>query len=183
MLGGARAIDRERLQRDANVIVHARPVFLQAWHRFLEINVPVVEVGKKIGGKVQYNIEKRIFPNACPIRMSYVLNYSHVPIPPPSSGYAVVSGADKKWYMYRVPDMMKFLEQTFGTPDRKAKNPKPSDFSGIKGILVVKGHGWRDAVGHVTLWNGSICSDSCHLASDPDNGSFAPETASLWELA
>ena len=53
-----------------------------------------------------------IFQNACPIRMSYVLNYAGVPIP--SSGYAVVSGADKKWYMFRVNEMMTFLEQTFG---------------------------------------------------------------------
>ncbi|MEA7515189.1 T6SS effector amidase Tae4 family protein, partial [Salmonella enterica subsp. enterica serovar Virginia] len=41
--------------------------------------------------------------------------------------------------------------------------PKQSDFIGKKGIIVVKGHGWSNARGHVTLWNGSICSDQCHL--------------------
>ena len=38
------------------------------------------EVGKKIGGKVQYNIDQGIFQNACAIRMSYALNYSGVPV-------------------------------------------------------------------------------------------------------
>jgi hypothetical protein len=51
-----------------------------------------------------------------------------------------------------------------------------------KGIIVVKGQGWSNARGHVTLWDGSFCSDACHLLRDPDNGLFVPETASLWVL-
>ncbi len=39
-----------------------------------------------------------------------------------------------------------------------------------------------DVGGHVTLWNGAACSDSCHLLQNPDNGTFIPDTASLWEL-
>ncbi|MDR1227763.1 MAG: type VI secretion system amidase effector protein Tae4 [Azoarcus sp.] len=52
----------------------------------------------------------------------------------------------------------------------------------IIGILVVRGSGWRDAGGHVTLWDGTMCSDTCHLAYDPDNGSFSPTEAALWVL-
>jgi hypothetical protein len=85
-----------------------RPFFGTAWAKFSEVNVPVADVGKKIGGKVEQNIKSGVFQNACPIRMSYVLNYTGVPIP--RSSYAVVSGADGKWYMYRVNDMMSFLE-------------------------------------------------------------------------
>ena len=84
-----------------------RPSFAQSWMRFAEVNVPVADVGKKIGGKVEENIKSGIFQNACPIRMSYVLNYVGVAIP--ASGYAVVSGADKKWYIFRVNEMMTFL--------------------------------------------------------------------------
>ncbi|HCC0827642.1 TPA: hypothetical protein M3111_004710, partial [Escherichia coli] len=51
-----------------------------------------------------------------------------------------------------------------------------------KGIIVVKGHGWSNARGHVTLWNGSVCSDQCHLLNDPDNGTFVPEVGILWVL-
>jgi hypothetical protein len=78
--------------------------------------------------------------------------------------------------------MMTYLEQTFGKPDKTVKSPKPSDFAGMKGIIVVKGHGWSDAVGHITLWNGTTCSDTCHLMADPDNGTFTPDSASIWVL-
>lgn len=94
----------------------------------------------------------------------------------------MVGGADRRWYMYRVPEMMNFLERTFGAPDKVADAPKPADFTGLQGILLVRGRGWSNAVGHVTLWNGRVCSDSCHLSEDPDNGPFVPSTAKLWVL-
>lgn len=36
--------------------------------------------------------------------------------------------------------------------------------------------------GHVTLWNGNQCSDTCHLLADPDNGPFIPDTGAIWVL-
>jgi hypothetical protein len=161
----------------------ARPSFNTAWAAFMAVNVPVSQVGKKIGGNVQKNIDMPVggFENACPIRMSYVLNVTGFPIAK-TSQYAMVSGADNRQYIYRVGDMMNYLERTFGKPDKTIKSPKESDFSSLKGIIVVKGHGWGNARGHVTLWDGRKCSDSCHLLHDPDNGPFIPETASIWTL-
>jgi len=121
------------------------------------------------------------FQNACPIRMSYVLNKTGFAVRK-SPRYAMVSGADQMQYIYRVEDMMRYLEDTLGKPDKTTKSPKTSDFTGMKGIIVVKGHGWGNARGHVTLWDGMRCSDSCHLMSDPDNGTFVPDTASIWVL-
>lgn len=162
-----------------------RPSFNMAWAAFLAVRKSVGEVGKMIGGKVQENIElpagQGKFENACPIRMSYVLNTTGFPIPK-SSMYSTVSGADRRQYMYKEPDMMAYLARTFGKPEKTVKSPKPSDFANMKGIIVVKGHGWNNAVGHVTLWDGSKCSDACHLLADPDNGPFVPDTASLWVL-
>jgi hypothetical protein len=158
-----------------------RPSFALAWSAFSEINVPVAQVGQKIGGKVQANIDSGIFQNACPIRMSYVLNKVGMTIQR-NQGYSVVSGAGGKQYMFRVNDMMAFLAQKLGTPDKTVRSPKEADFAGMKGIVVVKGHGWSNAAGHVTLWNGTMCSDTCHLMNDPDNGHFVPERASLWVL-
>lgn len=158
-----------------------RPSFGPAWIRFSEVNISVSQVGALIGGKVKSNIEKGIFQNACPIRMSYVLNYTGISIPA-NSGYAAVSGKDKKWYIYRVNDMIRFLEERFGKPDITERSPTPAKFSGKKGIMVILGNGWNNARGHVTLWNGDICSDSCHFMGDPENGSFVPEVASLWIL-
>lgn len=158
-----------------------RPAFGSAWIAFTRVHVSVADVGKLIGGRVDDNIKAGIFQNACPIRMSYVLNSTGFAVKK-EAGYATVSGADGKQYLFRVNDMMAYLEREFGRPDKTAKSPKEADFRGQRGILVVRGHGWKDARGHVTLWNGAACSDSCHLLQNPDNGTFIPDTASLWEL-
>lgn len=158
-----------------------RPSFGSAWAAFTAVRQPVAGVGRKIGGNVQKNIDANIFQNACPIRMSYVLNTTGFPITKGSS-YATVSGSDKRLYLFRVNDMMDYLGRVFGKPDKTVRSPKLSDFSGMKGIIVVKGRGWANARGHVTLWDGSQCSDTCHLLHDPENGPFSPEIASLWIL-
>lgn len=160
-----------------------KPSFKRAWAAFMEVNMPVKAVGYKIGGYVQKNTEmfKGGFENACPIRMSYVFNKTGFPIPK-SFRYMMVSGADHMQYIYRVNDMLRYLEDTLGKPDKIVKSPKPSDFSGLQGILLVKGNGWGNAHGHVTLWDGTRCSDACHLMNDPLNGRFVPEVASIWIL-
>lgn len=121
---------------------------------------------KRIGGKVQENIDlgvkdpKAGFPNACANRMSYSLNNSGITIP--MGVWKTVSGGDKRQYIYRVSDLIKYLTQTFGKPDKTVKKPRPSDFAGEKGILLF-GVQWSDATGHATLWNGSACSDHCYF--------------------
>lgn len=160
-------------------MVVSRPSFQSMWNHFAIIygDGTVQSVGKKIGGKVQENIElgvqdpKAGFTNACGIRMSYSLNNSGINIP--RGAWKTVSGGDKRQYIYRVADLLKFLNQTFGKPDKTVKNPKPSDFAGMKGILVF-GVQWSDATGHVTLWDGNTCSDHCYFP-------VAVE-ASIWQL-
>ncbi|MEJ2682447.1 MAG: type VI secretion system amidase effector protein Tae4 [Gammaproteobacteria bacterium] len=158
-----------------------RPNFAKAWVFFSEINIPVKDVGRKIGGHVQMNTDSGVFQNACPIRMSYVLNKCGISVPA-GTKYAVVSGKDKKQYMYRVNDMIRYLEEIFGKPDTSIKSPKNSDFRGEKGIIVFSGSGWLNARGHVTLWNGVICSDACHFMGSDENGTFVPHVAHLWSL-
>lgn len=147
----------------------------------MAVRLPVSAVEAKIGGNVQKNIDAQIFQNACPIRMSYVLNATGFPIAK-GAGYETVSGSDKRLYLFRVNDMMDYLGRAFGKPDKTVRAPHVSDFANMKGIIVIKGHGWANARGHVTLWDGTRCSDSCHLMYDPENGPFVPETASLWVL-
>jgi hypothetical protein len=162
-----------------------RPSFDRAWAAFMVVRVPVKDVGKIIGGYVQKNTELDAkdggWTNACPLRMSYVLNMTGSPIQK-SGAFKSVTGTDGRQYIFRVPEMMGYLERTFGKPDKTVKSPSQVDFKGMKGIIVVRGHGWANAVGHVTLWNGASCSDSCHLMSDPDNGPFVPDVASIWVL-
>lgn len=77
---------------------------------------------------------------------------------------------------------MEYLERFLGAPDKTVLNPKTSDFSGMRGIIAVKGNGWQNASGHITLWDGKKCADNCHLMYDPSNGTFTPEIASIWLL-
>lgn len=105
---------------------------------FRKVNHSVADVGSIIGGNVGKNITGGYFQNACPIRMSYVLNATGFPIAR-NSPYAKVSGADNKFYIYRVNDMIDYLTHTMGKPDLIVNNPKQSDFIGKKGIIVVKG--------------------------------------------
>lgn len=145
-----------------------RPMFHTMWHNFITVygDGSVPSVGKKIGGKVEDNIElgvidpKAGFTNACAIRMSYSLNNSGSTIQ--KGIWKTVSGGDKKQYIYRVSDLLKYLTHTFGKPDKTVRSPKPSDFAGLKGILVF-GVQWSDATGHATLWDGSTCSDHCYF--------------------
>lgn len=113
-----------------------RPKFSSMWGHFTIIygDGKVTTVGNKIGGKVKQNIDLGVkeptlgFTNACTLRMSYSLNYSGTIV---SRGtWKTVSGSDKKWYIYRVRDLVKFLTQSFGAPDKIVKNPKPKDFEG-----------------------------------------------------
>jgi hypothetical protein len=159
----------------------AKPSFTGAWAAFTAVRLSVAGVGQKIGGNVQKNIDAKIFQNACPIRMSYVLNMTGFPIRK-GSGYETVSGGDKRLYLFRVNEMMEYLRREFGKPDKTISSPKLADFANMKGILVVQGHGWSNARGHITLWDGTRCSDTCHLMYDPENGPFVPGTAALWVL-
>ena len=160
-------------------MAHPRPSFHTMWHNFIGIygNGSLHGIGEKIGGKVQENIEmglkdpKAGFTNGCGIRMSYSLIQAGVNIP--KGIWKTVSGSDRNQYIYRVADLLKFLNQVFGKPDKTVRNPRPSDFAGMKGILVF-GVQWSDATGHATLWDGNTCSDHCHFP-------VAVE-ASLWLL-
>ena len=117
------------------------------------------EVFKLIGGKVLANN----FANSCAIRVSRSLNYSGFPIGyiPPN---LTVSGDDNKWYIYRVSELIKYLEKTYGKADLTVVNkPYVKEFKGKKGIIIFEVDSWDDASGHATLWDGNICSDKCYF--------------------
>ena len=155
-----------------------RPNFLQAWQRYNEINISVLDVGKKIGGNVGLNISLgeqdplQGFTNACAIRMSYVFNYTGVKIL--RGDWKTVSGADKNWYIYRVKDFLLYMNRMYGRPDWLINNPTVDNFKGLNGILIFTVNGWSDASGHATLWNGTVCSDHCYFPQASE--------AALWIL-
>ncbi len=117
------------------------------------------DVFNLIGGKVKANN----FANSCAIRVSRALNYSGhtVNYIPPN---LTVSGSDKKWYIYRVTEMVKYLTKIFGKPDISIQGkPYQTELKGKKGIIVFEVDAWDDASGHATLWDGNFCSDKCYF--------------------
>ena len=112
-------------------------------------------VKSKIGGKV----DAAWITNTCAIRMSRALNYSGIPIPSKFDALSVLSGADGKWYAFRMRELKRWIELTFGEPNI-VKN-KPADghidrasFASIRGIVAFDIQ-FDDATGHLDLWDGT----------------------------
>lgn len=145
-----------------------RPSFNSMWNNYTKINISVKDVVKKIGGKVEEEIQGITANDVCAIRMSYALNQAGVLITKNDSHWKTLAGADKNLYIYRAGDMAKFLHERFGKADLA------TDFADKKGILLFNITGSDNASGHVTLWNGK---------TDIDRVYFAKSTgARLWIL-
>jgi hypothetical protein len=133
------------------------------------------EVKILIGGRVNMDW----ITNTCAIRISRALNYSGHIIPADYKDNWAVTGGDGKWYAYRVKDMKGYIKKAFGQPSITCTSHKnfastPQQFIKRRGIIVFDVSGWRDATGHITLWNGTTCSDKCYFSEAHE--------VSLWEL-
>lgn len=163
-----------------------RPSFSHAWTASQQIYDPAnsgVKVAKIIGGNVAENINsrdpKRRWINTCAVRLSYILNYAgmHVPHIPGQT----VSGADKRWYFYRVRNLIAFLEQRWGTAEIVKYPPTGGGaLAGKKGLILFEVSGWSDAEGHATLFNGSTCYDHCYF-NEP-GASYRTDRANFWSM-
>jgi hypothetical protein len=130
-------------------------------------------VKEKIGGKVNYGW----ITNTCTIRLSRALNYAKQPIPSNFSGLNVVSGGDHKWYAYRVKEMRKYLEATYGKADIQISGRTDEMRTGVlgkRGIIMFDVRGWSDATGHYDLWDGSRIRYSEYFAK--------ASTVLLWKV-
>src|SRR4051794_2772443 len=100
----------------------ARPSFATAWSASLRIYNPQDPGGKVaqvVGGNVAKNINNsdpdQAWSNTCAVRMSYILNQSGASVP--FTLNQTVSGADKRWYFFRVKNVIAFLNRSWGSPD------------------------------------------------------------------
>jgi hypothetical protein len=118
------------------------------------------EVKTLIGGSVNASW----ITNTCAIRMSHAFNVAGVPVPGnvPYLNTCRGGGNFKNFrYAYRVAEMRKWLEASFGPPTVKFAGPRtmnraegpPAQVQGRQGIAVFIDCGWSDASGHFDLWN------------------------------
>ncbi|MGX9728030.1 MAG: type VI secretion system amidase effector protein Tae4 [Candidatus Electronema sp. VV] len=127
---------------------------------------PAGDVFQAIGGKVFYNYQIGVFSNACSTRISAALNESGKEHAIPFFKDAgttgklqaqVSSGANKKWYIFRVKMLVKHLTERYGKPDEFLPEDYQQKIAGRKGIIVFEVKGWSDATGHADLWDGAAC--------------------------
>ena len=118
----------------------------------------------EIGGKVQLNYDIGVFSNACATRISKALNDSganhHIPYikdvgPTGKMESQVSSGENKRWYIFRVKILAKYLIKTYGSPLEYQSHEYKSKLAGKKGIIMFEVTGWDDATGHADLWDGA----------------------------
>lgn len=163
-----------------------RPAFSTAWaasQRIVSHANQSAKVAKMVGGSVARNINLASpsgWTNTCAVRMSYILNHSGTIIPRITG--KTVSGADKRWYFYRVRDLIGFVTQRWGKPDLVLPYPVTSEeqMGDKKGLILFEVSGWQDANGHASLWDGSQCYDHCYFNRDGAN--YRTNKASFWSL-
>jgi hypothetical protein len=150
-----------------------RPLFSTLWANY-PVGISAPDAYALVGGQALalYRENPQGYANACALRLSRSFNYGGIPIKQSTRGYKV-KGSDEKPYLLRVREMISFVELNLGKADSTFKPANNEDVSsqlrGKKGIIIFKVSGWGDASGHVTLWNGSDCGDSCYFMHDRPN--------------
>jgi len=174
-----------------------RPSFKSLWepYKFVDQRVTAKEVYKIIGGNVweQYLEGKSnnnpYFENSCALRLSYAFNKGVFTIPskvnifPNPKDIQRWRGGDNKAYIFRVNDMIRWVQKEFGNPDIEIDTygkDVSNQLAGKKGIIIFTVKGWSNATGHVTLWDGSTCGDHCYFTHA--NSTAITIKVQLWEL-
>ncbi|MDY7577153.1 type VI secretion system amidase effector protein Tae4 [Herbaspirillum sp. RTI4] len=161
-----------------------KPAFVMAWAASQKIyspSNPGEKVAQIVGGEVAANIQDKKNPwrNTCAVRMSYILNQSGVIIP--ATPGKTKKGSDHRHYFYRVRDVIAFLKFRWGAPQVLAYPPAGGrSFAGKKGVILFEVHGWTDASGHATLFNGTSCYDHCYF-NEP-GVTYRTSQAHFWPL-
>lgn len=177
----------------------SRPKFSHMWKNFPAVEAEIVY--KKIAGGDGVNGAKALYEygesvvksnpktnnpygNACALRMSIALNKSGLIISNKNAkGFYLINGENKEYkFIIRVNELIEFLKKQFGKPEysfahnNEAKVPK--EIIGKKGVIYFKVEGWKDANGHVDMWNGNfVAKDAYFCAKNAKTTQIA-----LWEL-
>ena len=162
----------------------AKPAFRATWaasQKIYDPAKPAERVAQVIGGDVAANIHDKKAPweNTCAVRISYILNQSGLLIP--AIPRKTKKGADHRNYFFRVKDVIAFLETKWGKPEIIAYPPAGGGaLSGRKGLILFEVHGWLNANGHATLFNGMTCYDHCYF-NEP-GAKYRTTKANFWAL-
>lgn len=170
-----------RVQQQTRSIFVKRPKFSDLWNAYPKKTT--APEAYEIAGGVPLALYKENpdgYANACAIRLSHSFNEGNFPLT--RAKLAKVAklysekGASGKPYLFRVNDMIKYVESELGEPDiiiQADGTNQSRKFAELQGIIIFVVKGWGNATGHVTLWNDYECGDKCY---------FQPENAELVKI-
>lgn len=169
-----------------------RPAFRDLWEAYAEVGaMAAADVYELVGGPVadHYRANPDDYANACALRMSRGFNYGGYAIPRgtvvPGRSIYRVRGGDELPYILRVNDMIQYVKHNWGNADLTLSPSETGQLAGRKGLIVMEVSGWRDATGHVTLWDGVRSGDGSTY-HDPHSGNYGGRVSLTrilyWEL-
>ncbi len=153
-----------------------------------DLNGPAVY--SLVGGHVKrlYDSDPEKYQNACALRVSRAFNYSGINIP--NILGSTFMGEDGKYYFLSSRKLYDWMILSFDEPDIELRQSAAGEsgegfqerLSGNKGIFIMQVNypNRFGALGHATLYNGSICVgglDHCYF-----NATGGVYKISLWKL-
>lgn len=171
-----------------------KPNFHRLWLEFPDHSKypSLKDLYTALGGAAEKNINVGGFGadgNTCASRMSVAFNKAGAPINPAlaiAAGARTLGTADGSRIIFRVADFRKYLLKALGKPTLDNTSPYDDAFFGRKGIIAFSVN-WRNATGHIALWNGAAYREPGHdnfsTFVDPDDPKVKTSLGEFWELA
>lgn len=170
-----------------------KPTFAKLWSNFPDhIQYPTMkDLYTMLGGAAAKNMNSTGFGpngNTCASRLSVAFNRAGAPIRASIAsavGSATLGTADGSRIIYRVGGLRNYLVRTLGRPSLDTTSPYDSAFRGKRGIIAFVVN-WRDASGHIALWNGLSYREPAHddfsAFIDPVMPAIRTSRAEFWAL-
>jgi hypothetical protein len=170
-----------------------KPSFHLLWTSFPDhVKYPTLkDLYTALGGAAQRNINAPGFGpngNACASRMSVAFNKSGAPIDAAiahASHAQTLGTANSSRIIYRVADFRTYLLKVLGSPTVDASSPYDDAFRGKTGIVAFSVN-WRNASGHIALWNGTTYREPSHddfsTYVDPQSPATRTNRGEFWEV-
>jgi hypothetical protein len=170
-----------------------KPSLQKLWDAFPDhIRYPTLkDLYTMLGGAAAKNIYRAGFGptgNTCASRLSVAFNGGGAPITRADAvmaGAEAITAADGSLIIFRVAHLRNYLLRTLGKPRLDKTSPYDHAFGGKRGIIAFSVN-WRDATGHIALWNGTTYREPSHdnyaTFVQPGNPNIRTSLGEFWEL-
>jgi hypothetical protein len=172
----------------------SKPSLLRLWNAFPDhVKYPSMkDLYTWQGGSAEKNISVPGFGpngNTCASRLSIAFNDGGAPINAATAraiGAKTVGAANGTRLIFTVASFRAYLRQTLGKPIDDKTSPFDDAFAGKKGIIAFSVN-WKDATGHIALWDGSAYREPSHddysRYISATDARVKTSSAEFWELS